>query len=103
VGLFLNEALTNAAKYAFADGRGGMLEIILEGTPADWRLAVRDDGAGSAAQSDRDGGLGKSLMATFARQAEAEHSVDVTEDGCHVTLARIAADAIDPQPLVSGA
>lgn len=86
IGLFLNEALANAAKYAFIDGREGTLHIVLDGTPTDWRLEVRDDGAGSTAQSDGDGGLGTSLMRTFAAQAEADHEVDMSERGCMVTL-----------------
>lgn len=103
VGLFLNEALTNCAKYAFGDGRGGKLEIVFSGTPKDWRLDVMDDGAGSAAPSSSDGGLGQSLMRTFASQAEAEHSVDVSDWGCRVTLARIVDESESAQGLVSGA
>lgn len=117
VGLFLNEALSNCAKYAFGDGRGGELAIVLDGTREDWCLQVRDDGAGSAATSDPDGGLGRSLMATFANQAQAEHSIELTEEGCIVRLTRAdgsgEADCeIDPalpptqpptQPLVSRA
>lgn len=89
VGLFLNEALANAAKYAFADGRSGELSVVFEGSKADWRLEVRDNGAGAGAQSDEDGGLGKSLMRTFAHQAEAEHDLEVSESGCIVTLTSI--------------
>ena len=88
IGLFLNEALTNAAKYAFEDGRGGRIDIALEGGPHDWRLEVRDNGLGNKAVSEADGGLGKSLMRTFANQAEAEHSIDVSEAGCRVVLHR---------------
>ncbi|GAB5349290.1 sensor histidine kinase [Alteriqipengyuania sp. 357] len=88
IGLFLNEALTNAAKYAFGDGREGALTILLEGSPSDWRLEVRDNGAGIAAASDADGGLGKSLMRTFANQAGADQDIEVNEQGCRVTLTR---------------
>lgn len=88
VGLFLNEALSNSAKYAFGDGRGGELSIVLDGTRKDWCLQVRDDGAGTAAASDPDGGLGRSLMATFANQAQAEHSIELTQKGCIVRLTR---------------
>ncbi|MBB3035356.1 sensor histidine kinase [Alteriqipengyuania lutimaris] len=109
IGLFLNEALANAAKYAFADGRSGDLSVVLDGTKADWRLEVRDNGAGTAAVSAEDGGLGKSLMRTFARQAEAEHELDVSDAGCIVTLTSVGggegpANLGDgAQPLVSGA
>lgn len=89
IGLFLNEALTNAAKYAFGDGREGELTITLNGTASDWRLDVRDNGAGTAAASDSDGGLGRSLMRTFANQAGAEQDIEVNEHGCRVTLARL--------------
>ncbi len=89
IGLFLNEALTNAAKYAFGDGRDGELTILLAGSTSDWRLEVRDNGAGTAATSDSDGGLGKSLMRTFAHQAGAEQDIEVNERGCRVTLARL--------------
>ena len=89
IGLFLNEALTNAAKYAFGDGREGELTIVLAGSTTDWRLEVRDNGAGTAAASDADGGLGKSLMRTFASQAGAEQDIEVDEHGCRVTLARL--------------
>ena len=89
IGLFLNEALTNAAKYAFGDGRDGELTIVLSGSTNDWRLEVRDNGAGTAANSDADGGLGKSLMRTFAHQAGAEQDIEVDEHGCRVTLARL--------------
>ena len=88
IGLFLNEALTNAAKYAFGDGRDGELTIVLEGSASDWRLDVRDNGAGSAAPSEADGGLGRSLMRTFASQAGAEQDIEVNDQGCRVTLAR---------------
>ncbi len=88
IGLFLNEALTNAAKYAFGDGREGELTIVLEGSASDWRLDVRDNGAGSAAPSEADGGLGRSLMRTFASQAGAEQDIEVNDQGCRVTLAR---------------
>ena len=88
IGLFLNEALTNAAKYAFGDGRQGELTIVLEGSASDWRLDVRDNGAGSAAPSEADGGLGRSLMRTFASQAGAEQDIEVNDQGCRVTLAR---------------
>ena len=105
VGLFLNEALTNTAKYAFGDGREGTLDIMLDGTAAEWRLEVRDDGAGKAAPSDADGGLGQSLMRTFANQAQADHAIEVGERGCRVSLTRIrhAGDKNDAAPLVSGA
>jgi len=88
IGLFLNEALTNAAKYAFGDGRQGELTIVLEGSASDWQLDVRDNGAGSAAPSEADGGLGRSLMRTFASQAGAEQDIEVNDQGCRVTLAR---------------
>ncbi|MBL4792764.1 MAG: histidine kinase, partial [Citromicrobium sp.] len=38
--------------------------------------------------SEADGGLGRSLMRTFASQAGAEQDIEVNDQGCRVTLAR---------------
>jgi two-component sensor histidine kinase len=47
LGLILNEAITNALKYAFPAGRTGTLSITFEKLPADrYQLCVGDDGVG---------------------------------------------------------
>lgn len=76
IGLFVNEALTNSAKYAFPDGRAGKVAVRFscDHDQTTWQLSVSDDGVGvQQAQGKRpDSGLGSNLMNAFARQAEAE-------------------------------
>lgn len=93
IALFVNEALTNCAKYAFPDGRQGSVHVNFEGSPDHWSVTVSDDGVGNGVgngggngvnvgEKEGDdalpGGLGSNLMTAFARQAGAEFEhVDV--------------------------
>ena len=87
IGLYLNEAITNCAKYAFPEGRAGRIDIEFAArSPEDWSLDIRDDGIGEVAKSGRDGGLGSNLMHAFARQAEGAHAIDFSQGGCRATL-----------------
>jgi two-component sensor histidine kinase len=45
-GIFLAEAMTNALKYAFPEGRAGTVRVELSQDNGDARLLVADDGAG---------------------------------------------------------
>ena len=89
VGLFLNEALANCAKYAFPDGRKGQLSVRFQMLPQGWSLCVQDDGAGMATpDSPHSTGLGQQLMRAFAHQAGAQHRIEINETGCKTTLSR---------------
>ncbi|NND31919.1 MAG: tetratricopeptide repeat protein, partial [Saprospiraceae bacterium] len=46
MGLILNELISNALKYAFADGRQGMVYVGLHAQKNELKLIVRDDGVG---------------------------------------------------------
>lgn len=100
IGLFVNEALTNCAKYAFPDGRAGLVEVTFEcqGEGA-WAAIVRDDGVGETAmQADgggpatrvsvtaASGGMGAGLMVAFARQAGATFRIVPQDSGYCVTM-----------------
>jgi two-component sensor histidine kinase len=68
VGLILNEAVTNALRHAFPDGRGGAVTARLERDGAGWlRLEVADDGVGAGGAEDG-GGTGTRLIDALARQ-----------------------------------
>lgn len=95
IGLFTNEALTNAAKYAFPDGDAGRIELSFASEGDGWRLMIRDNGIGDAgSRTRRPGsarpGLGTGLMKAFAQQAEADHDVIIEDTGRTVTLVRPA-------------
>ncbi|VWX55002.1 sensor histidine kinase [Novosphingobium sp. 9U] len=87
IGLFANEALTNCAKYAFPQGRGGTIEIDFVIVGAGWQLSVRDDGVGHAAPTTGgSGGIGTQLLEAFAHQARAVQSTRFSAEGCEVSL-----------------
>lgn len=72
IGLYLNEALSNCAKYAFPEGAPGSIVVAFTAEGDDWSLVVEDNGIGaSVATVATDGGLGSSLMQAFAAQARA--------------------------------
>ena len=73
IGLYLNEAVANACKYAFPEGRGGTIAVFFHMLDGGWRFTIEDDGVGSEAFSDPTGGLGSQLLTAFAAQAAATH------------------------------
>lgn len=92
IGLFVNEALTNCAKYAFPGGRAGQVEVSFacEGEHG-WQATVRDDGVGEMASPlpvAGAGGMGGGLMLAFARQAGATYAARPQDRGHCVTLTK---------------
>ena len=72
LGMAVNELVTNALKYAFPDGRSGVIEVDFEPTDDGWRLVVADDGVGLPGDFDQQQrGTGAKLVKSFARQAGA--------------------------------
>ena len=73
LGLILNEAITNAVKYAFPQGGHGTVSVLLyrEGT-GDVLLKIADNGVGFPRNTDLSGktSLGIQLMKLFAEQLE---------------------------------
>lgn len=87
IGLYLNEAISNCAKYAFPEGSPGRIGIFFTSEPdGEWRLSVEDNGAGAATPIESTGGLGSRLMQAFAAQAGAEHQSGITEGGFKAEL-----------------
>ncbi len=70
VGIILAELLTNAAKYAFPDGRKGRIEVVLRRNGASGILEVSDNGVGfSTAESGaKESGFGLNLVRSLADQ-----------------------------------
>jgi two-component sensor histidine kinase len=66
LGLFTGEALANACKHAFPDGRGRVDVRISELEPGAFRLSIADDGQGLPPQVAE--GLGSRLLSSFAAQ-----------------------------------
>ncbi len=96
--LFTAEAVTNAAKHAFADvtpGGGGIIEISYKITTEDTVLAVRDNGAPYTAAVGTSSSVGATLMTAFAKQARGKMEEDVfPEGGRSVRIRILAADRV---------
>lgn len=100
IGLFLNEALTNCAKYAFPEGRAGRIRVTFSGNDKGWELSVVDDGMGVADPGGATpSGLGQNLMRAFAQQAEAQYEYRISPEGCQVSLTS-QRECLGAQPFV---
>lgn len=85
LGLILNEILTNSIKHAYADGRPGILSVLV--TNVDDRGVIRlcDDGPGISS-TQRTKSIGTSLITRLARQARAEAVWTSNSPGTCVTI-----------------
>ena len=81
LGLIVGEAVTNALKHAFPDGREGRVRVELrsvgDGTT---RLLVEDDGRGMPAER-RAGSLGLRLIEMFAKQVKGGAVMEAGQGG----------------------
>jgi two-component sensor histidine kinase len=78
LGLIINEAITNAFKYAFPDERSGTISVHLKRVEeASYELMIADDGVGLPASYDpsRSRSLGMTLIHGFSRQLGAELAI----------------------------
>src|SRR6185503_1132955 len=78
LGLIVNEAVSNAFKHAFPDGRAGKVTVTLQRPDGDKRaiLAIADNGVGIPEAAAPGGiGLGTRLITSLAAQLEGESNV----------------------------
>lgn len=66
LGMMVSEAVNNSIRHGFKNRRDGAVTVRLERDGAGWLLRVADDGEGFETAPD-DGGLGRDLIAAFAR------------------------------------
>jgi two-component sensor histidine kinase len=91
LGLILNELVTNAVKYAFADGRRGRVRVAFGETAGRFILTVEDNGVGIAAK--RHGGLGHQLTRALAAQLGGDLGLERTGCGSIARLEFPSGDA----------
>ena len=83
--LIVNEAVSNALKYAFPQGRRGHIDVELRCASQNmYRLTIRDDGVGMPAKR-RENSLGLKLVDMFAEQIGGTALIK-NEDGTVVTV-----------------
>ena len=88
LGLMINEAITNAVKYAFPGGRAGVINIILlHTTPDTMLMSISDNGVGFPDDSAIGEGnsFGIQLMRLFAEQLEGQLSFK-NDQGVSISL-----------------
>jgi len=88
LGLILNEAITNAVKYAYPKNEKGMIRVSLRHSNTDeLQLKVADDGKGLPADVDieHSNTLGMQLIRLFAEQLEGDLYF-INNNGLEITL-----------------
>jgi two-component sensor histidine kinase len=78
LGLILNELLTNTLKYAFPDGRDGVVGIELKEIDGVLKLSVSDNGVGMEGSRDagkESTGFGLGMIKTFSKKLDADYVV----------------------------
>ena len=72
LGLLINEVVTNSIKYAFVDGRAGVITVRFSRDDASYVLVIADNGCGMPETAEKSGkGLGTRLVAALAAQVGA--------------------------------
>lgn len=78
LGLILNELITNALKYAWPNGRAGLLTVRMDEADGALVITVTDNGVGiqdAAAVASGGTGFGLGMIRTFAGKLKAEHTI----------------------------
>lgn len=99
IGLILNEAITNAIKYAFTGHGPGTIKVILEEIPfSGLSLIIRDNGRGLPDGFDitRSTSLGMSLITGLVKQMHGKLSI-YNEDGVVLSISIPAPDKTGQQ------
>jgi two-component sensor histidine kinase len=87
LGLILNELITNSLKYAFPDGREGIIKIILKEEPDKLKVGVYDNGVGSAPMErlNEEHTFGYKMIRAFLQKLKGEMHV-YSEGGTKVEI-----------------
>ncbi|MBW8687396.1 tetratricopeptide repeat-containing sensor histidine kinase [Chitinophaga rhizophila] len=89
IGLILNEAVSNALKYAFPGGRKGSIQIRFQSHPAGMcQLSVADNGVGIPPGKDilASASLGMSLMQGLSQQLDGDFELTDNQPGVSVKV-----------------
>ena len=97
LGLILNEAISNAVKYAFPDGSSGLINISINHSTADdnYLLTVADNGVGLPPDYDlsKKASFGIRLMQGLSKQLGGHFRIE-SENGVHIEMAFKSANII---------
>ncbi|MEM9823779.1 MAG: sensor histidine kinase, partial [Bacteroidota bacterium] len=87
IGLILNELISNALKYAFPEGRPGILEVRLEESQEGLKLSVLDDGVGVEPEvfNHQSNSMGYRIIRAFVKKLKAIMTVN-HENGTRIDI-----------------
>ncbi len=87
LGVIVNELVSNACKYAYAEGTSGEVRVrFSQQDEKSFRLEVEDDGCGLGDGAPRGTGLGSKLIAAMAKSLAATLEYDTQHRGCRAVL-----------------
>ena len=75
LGLVTNEALSNTIKYAYPEGEGGKIKILLTKEGEFFTYLIQDFGIGINEELKRKGSIGLKLIQTLSRQVRATYEI----------------------------
>lgn len=86
LGLILNELVTNALKYAFANKKAGSIRVTLVEEPSGYMLKVSDDGSGISSAPNAGSGVGHKLIDAFVQQLQGRLEIRTGDRGTCVQV-----------------
>jgi len=85
--LIVNELITNAAKYAYAEGNCRVWVTLSRSSEQSVAISVRDEGAGLPSEFDlKSGRLGMRLVSSFAQQLQGDLQILRKDPGTEFVL-----------------
>jgi two-component sensor histidine kinase len=73
LGLIINEIVSNAFKYAFEEGRAGVLRIDVQQVESEVAIEIEDNGPGVVEEIQRNSNLGMRLIVILSEQMGAQY------------------------------
>jgi len=84
IAMVINELVTNALKYAFPEGRAGLIQVKLHVEEQNIVMSVRDNGVGKKTEPTR--GIGSQVLSLLTQQLRGQMVSQNLEQGFGVTL-----------------
>jgi two-component sensor histidine kinase len=102
LGLILNEAITNAIKYAFPANRSGIISVSLKHTAGtQYMLTIADNGKGLPESFDfkKSSSMGMNLMEGLSEDINGHFSIN-NNNGTEITILFLYESAIASEPVI---